>query len=53
MVYSAANAKEEIKLFINSSDARLEIIEGGHHFLSASKPTEVDKAIIAFLKKYS
>jgi len=50
-VYSVANAQEEIKLFVNS-DAKLEVIQGGNHFLSATNPKEVDTAVLAFIKKH-
>lgn len=53
VVYSVANAKREIKLFVNSPDARLVIVQDGAHFLSASHPKEVDQALIEFVKKYS
>ncbi|RHZ69154.1 hypothetical protein CDV55_103119 [Aspergillus turcosus] len=53
VVYSIANAKEEIKMFTNSPDAQLVIVEGGAHFLSASHPAEVDEALIGFVTKYS
>jgi len=52
-VYSVANAEEEIKLFVNSPDARLQTVEGGAHFLSFSHPKEVDEALIEFVGKYS
>lgn len=52
-MYSVANAQEEIKLFTNSPEARLEIIEGGQHFLNASKPNEVMDKAIAFVTKYA
>lgn len=51
-VYSVANAQEEIVLFVNSKEARLETIEDGHHFLSASNPKEVTKEAVSFIKKY-
>lgn len=50
-VYSVANAEEEIKLFASSPDARLQVVEGGQHFLSFSHPEEVNKALIGFVKK--
>ncbi|KAJ5536685.1 hypothetical protein N7513_009871 [Penicillium frequentans] len=53
VVYSVANAEREIKLFVNSPDARLKTVPGGAHFLSASHPKEVDQALIEFVKKYS
>ncbi|WP_421107865.1 alpha/beta fold hydrolase [Streptomyces sp. NEAU-S77] len=52
-VYSVANAQEEIRMFTRSPEARLEVIEGGQHFLSASHPAEVDSAAIDFLKRWA
>lgn len=52
-VYSVANAEEEIKLFTRSKDAQLKVVEGGQHFLSASKPEVVDKAVVEFVRKYA
>ena len=54
-VYSVANAKEEIQLFTGVRDgkeARLVVVEGGHHFLSGSKPAEVEKEVLSFVEKY-
>jgi len=51
-VYSVANAEEEIKMFVNSPDARLQVVEEGQHFLSFSHPKEVDEALIGFVGKY-
>lgn len=51
-VYSVANAEEEIKLFVNSPDAQLQIVKDGQHFLSFSHPEEVDTALIKFVGKY-
>ncbi|KAJ5219455.1 Alpha/Beta hydrolase protein [Penicillium cinerascens] len=53
VVYSVPNAEREIKLFVNSPDARLVTVQNGAHFLSASHPKEVDQALIQFVKKYS
>ncbi|MGR3934337.1 alpha/beta fold hydrolase [Streptomyces sp. BRA346] len=52
-VYSVANAQEEIRMFTRSPEARLDVIEGGQHFLSASHPAEVDSAAIDFLKRWA
>lgn len=52
MVYSVANAQHEIKMFVNSPDAKLVTVEGGAHFLSASHPKEVDAALIEFVGRY-
>ncbi|GME28058.1 putative alpha beta fold family hydrolase protein [Neofusicoccum parvum] len=51
-VYSVRNAEEGIKAFEGSSDARLEVVEGGYHFLSASSPAVVNKKIAEFIAKY-
>lgn len=52
-VYSVPNAEEEIKLFVNSPEARLSIVDGGQHFLSASNPDEVNRATVEFLGKWA
>jgi pimeloyl-ACP methyl ester carboxylesterase len=52
-VYSVANAEQEIKLFARSKEARLESISGGHHFLSASKPAEVNAAVLEFVRRWA
>ena len=52
VVYSVANAQQEIKLFTNSPDAELVIVDGGAHFLSASHPTDVDEALVRFVAKH-
>ncbi|GIZ38987.1 hypothetical protein CKM354_000238000 [Cercospora kikuchii] len=51
-VYSVANAEEEIKLFTNC-DAKLQVVEGGQHFLSFSHPEIVDSALLQFVKKHA
>lgn len=50
-VYSVANAQEDIKLFTGSPSAKVQVIEGGSHFLSFSHPTQVDEAVIEFITK--
>lgn len=52
-VYTIPNAEEEIKLFVNSPDARLVTVEGGQHFLSFSHPKDVDNNLIEFVGKYA
>ena len=52
MVYSVANAEQEIKMFVNSPEAKLVTVENGQHFLSASHPKEVDNALIEFVGKW-
>ena len=51
-VYSVANAEEEVKMFVNSPDKKLQVVPGGQHFLSFSHPKEVDSALIEFVGKY-
>ncbi len=51
-VYSAANAREEIELFVNSADAELRVVEDGQHFLSASHPDDVNPAAIEFINRW-
>ncbi|KAF1356174.1 alpha/beta hydrolase fold family protein [Delphinella strobiligena] len=53
VVYSVANAEQEIKLFTNSPDARLVTVPNGQHFLSFSHPQEVDSQLIQFVSKYA
>ncbi|KAI8935429.1 hypothetical protein NX059_008007 [Plenodomus lindquistii] len=53
VVYSVANAREEIKMFTGSRDAQLKVLEGGQHFLNASHPKEVAESVLGFVKQYS
>ncbi|KAK5214138.1 hypothetical protein LTR41_000330 [Exophiala xenobiotica] len=53
VVYTIANAEQEIKLFVNAPSTELVTVDGGAHFLSASHPKEVDDALIAFVGKYA
>jgi len=53
IVYSVKNAQEEIKMMSNSSDAKLVIVQGGHHYLSWTHPKEVDAALLEFVGKNS
>jgi pimeloyl-ACP methyl ester carboxylesterase len=52
IVFSVANAKDEIRMFTGSESAELVVVEGGHHFLSATHPEEVNRAMIGFVNKY-
>ena len=52
-VYSVSNAEEEIKLFVNSRDAELRVVDGGQHFLSATHPDEVNTATVEFIKRWT
>jgi pimeloyl-ACP methyl ester carboxylesterase len=53
VAYGVPNAREEIEMFINSPDAKLQVVEGGAHYLSASHSELVDKALIEFVQLYS
>ena len=52
VVYSVANAEQEIKMFVNAPEANLVTVKGGAHFLSASHPQDVDNALIQFVEKW-
>lgn len=52
VVYSVANAEQEIKMFVNAPEANLVTVKGGAHFLSASHPEDVDNALIQFVGKW-
>ena len=51
--YSVPNAEEEIQLFVNAPEARLQVVKDGQHHLSASHPDIVDKALMDFVAKRS
>ena len=51
-VYSVENAQEEIKLFENSPSAELVVVKDGQHFLSASHPEDVDRALLQFIRRW-
>lgn len=48
-VYSVENAKFELELFTAAKSRELQVLEGGAHFLSATNPEEVDRAMVAFV----
>ena len=51
--YPVAETEEEIQIFVNSPDARLWVVKGGQHYLSAGRPKEVDEPLMDFVRKYS
>jgi pimeloyl-ACP methyl ester carboxylesterase len=51
-VYSVANAKEEIEMFTGAKEKKLEVVQGGQHFLSASNPEEVGRAVGEFVERH-
>jgi pimeloyl-ACP methyl ester carboxylesterase len=52
VVFSAANAQEGIKRFVNSKDARLVTLENGVHFLSFTHKKEVHGHILEFTSSW-
>ncbi|KAJ5728185.1 hypothetical protein N7493_004515 [Penicillium malachiteum] len=52
VVFSVAHVREEIKLFTNSPDAKLVIVDGGPHILNCTHPKVVNEAISKFVSKY-
>ncbi|MCB2003352.1 MAG: alpha/beta hydrolase [Rhodoferax sp.] len=52
-VYSVANAEAGIAKFTASAQAKLEVVQGGQHFLSASDPGAVNAACVAFLQAWN
>jgi pimeloyl-ACP methyl ester carboxylesterase len=52
-VYSVVNAEDEMKLFVNSPDAELRVVDGGQHFLSASNPDDVNPATAEFINRWT
>ncbi|RDW87074.1 alpha/beta fold hydrolase [Aspergillus mulundensis] len=43
---------EQIRLFTRSKEAKLEIIEGGAHYLNATHPEKINQTILAMVRKY-
>jgi pimeloyl-ACP methyl ester carboxylesterase len=52
-VYSVKNAELGVSKFTKSEDAKLTVVEGGQHFLSASHPEEVNELARSFISKWS
>ncbi|GAW23678.1 hypothetical protein ANO14919_132530 [Xylariales sp. No.14919] len=52
VVFSFANAEEEIELFTNSASARLVRCEGGVHFLSYTHPEIIHRELLEFIAKW-
>ncbi|KAK7967201.1 uncharacterized protein PG986_001478 [Apiospora aurea] len=51
-VYSPEIPKKQIKLFTGSKEAKLDLLEGGAHFLNATHPKEMVEAILQMASKY-
>ena len=52
-VFSVKNAKDEIKMFSRSPEARVQVVEGGQHFLNASDPSTVNAATSELIKRWA
>ena len=52
-VYSVPNAQEEIAMFSHSPDARVQVVEGGQHFMSATHPEIVNTAAAEFIGRWA
>ncbi|RYO94661.1 hypothetical protein DL766_002887 [Monosporascus sp. MC13-8B] len=52
-VYNSIVPNEHIKLFTSSKDAKIDFVEGGAHFLSASNPNEIEAALLDMIRKYT
>lgn len=50
--YNTKVQEEQLKLFTNSPETKLKFIEGGHHYLNATNPKEVNEAILEFVTKH-
>ncbi|ORY57801.1 putative alpha/beta hydrolase [Pseudomassariella vexata] len=50
-VYGTIIPAEQIKLFTSSKDTKLDIIQGGAHYLNATHPREVNSALLDMVKK--
>lgn len=53
VVYSVQHAAMEVKLFTRARSVHFVRVEGGHHFLSASNPREVNEAALGFVQRLS
>lgn len=53
VVYSVAHAEAETVLFPKSRSVEFKAIDGGHHFLSATNPREVNDYTLAFVERWN
>ncbi|CAM1504281.1 Fc.00g018720.m01.CDS01 [Cosmosporella sp. VM-42] len=51
--YGTKVQEEQLKLFTSSKDTKLTFVEGGHHYLNATNPKEVNGAMLEFVKKHT
>jgi microsomal epoxide hydrolase len=50
--YGSQVQHEQIELFTGSKEKKLSIVEGGAHYLNATNPKEINKAVLEMVKKY-
>lgn len=53
VVYSVSHAKKETALFPRAKSVSFKAVQGGHHFLSATNPKEVNEETLAFIQRHS
>ena len=51
--YGTTVQPEQLKLFSSSKETKLTLVEGGAHFLNATNPKEVGKAMLELVNKYN
>ncbi|KAK4163721.1 Alpha/Beta hydrolase protein [Cladorrhinum sp. PSN259] len=51
-VFGTQLPKEQIELFTGSVEAKLTVLDGGSHYLNATKPQEVEDALVEMIEKY-
>ncbi|KAL4920636.1 Alpha/Beta hydrolase protein [Aspergillus aurantiobrunneus] len=51
--FGSAVPEEQIKLFTKSTEARLQMVEGGAHYLNATHPAVINEAILGMVQKHS
>ncbi|KAI1634519.1 putative alpha/beta hydrolase [Biscogniauxia mediterranea] len=51
-IYGTIVPTEHIKMFTSAKEAKLDFIENGSHYLSASHPKEVETALLEFVAKH-
>jgi pimeloyl-ACP methyl ester carboxylesterase len=52
VVFSVAQAQEDIKRFTNSADAKLVTCQGGVHFLSSTHERQIHQGLLDFIHKW-
>lgn len=52
VVFSVAQAQEDIKRFRNSVDAKVVTCEGGVHFLSSTHEKKIHQELLDFVQKW-